>query len=99
MYLREQTAKQSDRSEEKGASKIIMAMHYPPAKVEGRKFTRIMQEYGVTQCVYRHLHGMSSISQWYQGEHGGMNYKLVSLDYLGARPKAIYDSERKCNDK
>ena len=29
-----------------------------------------------------------------KGEHGGIDYKLVSLDYLGAKPKLIYDSEQ-----
>lgn len=29
-----------------------------------------------------------------KGAHGGIDYKLVSLDYLGARPKLIYDGEK-----
>ena len=96
MYLREQGRLRNSLvdAKKKGASRIIMAMHYPPAKVEETEFTRIMQEYGVTQCVYGHLHGMVAWNNGIKGEHGGIDYKLVSLDYLGAKPKLIYDSEQ-----
>ena len=101
MYLREQGRLRNSLSEAKriGASRIITAMHYPPAKTEETEFTRIMQEFGVEQCIYGHLHGMTAWENGIKGEYGGVDYRLVSLDYLGARPKLIYDSEFGADDK
>ena len=58
-----------------------------------------MHEFGVEQCIYGHLHGMTAWENGIKGEYGGVDYRLVSLDYLGARPKLIYDSEFGADDK
>lgn len=74
---------------------IIVALHYPPSDVSLRKteFTQLLEEYGVRLCVYGHLHGSVAFGAGIKGSHNGVNYKLVSLDYLGCMPKLLYDSE------
>ena len=76
-------------------ARIIAALHYPPAgtKCEPTDFTEALEEFGVWQCVYGHLHGANAYPSGPKGVHRGVEYKLVSMDYLGAMPKCIYDSE------
>ena len=66
---------------------IIVCMHYPPisskkiTRNEELKFVSKMKEYNVKKCIYGHLHG-ASISDAVQGEIEGIEFKLVSADYL-----------------
>lgn len=68
--------------------KIVAMMHYPPVTQEtlrtGTEFTRLLSEYGVSRCVYGHLHGQS-IRRAFNGEYGGVRCDLVSCDALGFR--------------
>ncbi len=67
--------------------KIIAFMHYPPItksnleKNEMTEFVRIMKKYNIKQCYYGHLHS-SAIKEAVEGEHFGINFKLVSSDAL-----------------
>ena len=60
-------------------------MHYPPLLPEyargGTAFTRLMSQYGVSRCVYGHLHG-PSVQRGYNGLYEGVQYDLVSCDAL-----------------
>ena len=74
---------------------IFACLHYPPSDPSGREtgFTKLLEEYGVKKCIYGHLHGMPAFGTGIKGNVRGVEYTLVSLDYLGAVPKLIYDSE------
>lgn len=76
-------------------AKIIVALHFPPAGQNGSEtgFTKMLEEYGVWKCVYGHLHGQKVFSKGIKGNYRGVEYSLVSLDYLGAIPKLIYDGD------
>lgn len=76
-------------------ARIIAALHYPPTDASGKEteFTDILESYGVSECLYGHLHGMPSYSKGVKGDVRGVNYRLVSLDYLGAVPKLIADTD------
>ena len=71
--------------------KIVM-MHYPP--VNGRQersaFVELMLQYGVELCLYGHLHSYA-IQNALEGVHWGMEFQLVSADYLGFRPREIWN--------
>jgi predicted phosphohydrolase len=84
-----------DAAKKTGAGRIIAAMHYPPADALSKQseFTDLLEENGVSHCVYGHLHGQIAFGKGIKGEHGGTEYRLVSLDYLGARPKLILDTD------
>lgn len=66
---------------------IIVFMHYPPisnsnlTKNETNEFIQIMQKYNIKKCFYGHLHG-ASIKEAVEGEHFGIEFKLVSADGL-----------------
>ncbi len=79
-----------------GAETIIAALHYPPTndKMQGSGFTDLMSQYGVKTCVYGHLHGKDGFKNGLQGIYNGVEYKLVSLDYLEGEPALIYFEEK-----
>lgn len=67
-------------------------LHYPPLYQGYRcqEIIELLERYQVSRCFYGHLHGGShrlAIS----GRQGGVEYDLVSADYLGFRPKKILD--------
>lgn len=73
----------------KNAQKLVM-MHFPPLTKHlcDTAFTELMQQAGVQTCVYAHLHGAAHKSA-FEGEHNGVQYMLVSGDYLGFCPKPV----------
>ena len=75
-----------------GAGYIIGALHYPPTndRMQHSGFTELLSRYGARQCVYGHLHGEDAFRNGFQGMMDGVQYRLVSLDYLGCRPLKIY---------
>ena len=68
---------------------IIAIMHYPPISnscmkneyTYNSKFLDIMKKYNIKKCYYGHLHG-SSHKDAIEGEIEGINFKLISADYL-----------------
>lgn len=75
-----------------GSKTIIVALHYMPfnSKKEGSGFTDLMKKYNVKKCIYGHLHGEGAKNAVI-GEIDGIEYKLVSADYLNFRPVLISD--------
>ncbi|OPZ89793.1 MAG: Calcineurin-like phosphoesterase [Firmicutes bacterium ADurb.Bin419] len=69
---------------------IIVAMHYPPfnSKREPSQFVEIMGKYNVKRCIYGHLHGAGFKSS-VVGEVDGINFDLVSADYLNFKPLSL----------
>ena len=71
---------------------ILAFLHYPPL-YEGYRCPEILkklEEYGVERCFYGHLHGVTH-RRAIQGSFGGVDYSLVSADYLRFEPKKICD--------
>ena len=68
-----------------GERPVFAMMHYPPLLPEyartGTEFTRLLTQYGVSRCVYGHLHG-PSVQRGYNGLYNGVQYDLVSCDAL-----------------
>ena len=60
-----------------GDKEIICIMHYPPTS----NYVQIMKKYNVKTCLYGHLHGESH-KEAFEGIIDGINFKLVSSDYL-----------------
>ncbi len=67
---------------------ILCAIHFPPTnpKHEVSGFTELFTRYGVQTVVYGHLHGEEGYRKGIKGEYNGVEYKLVSLDYLNCSP-------------
>lgn len=66
---------------------IIAFIHYPPLVssllLENKhlEFYKTLRKYDIKRCYYGHLHGKSHADAVI-GEVGGINFKLVSGDYL-----------------
>ncbi len=69
---------------------VVAMMHYPPLYPECTEtgFTKLLSDYGVSRCVYGHLHG-PSIRRGFTGCVGGVRYDLVSCDALQFQLKNI----------
>lgn len=66
---------------------IITMLHYPPItkKVLDSGFFQVMKEYGVTLCIYGHLHGQAA-HEAVEGNVEGIELRLVACDALQFRP-------------
>jgi hypothetical protein len=76
-----------------GFTKYIMFLHYPPTSIGEQEscFTRIAGEYGVEKVVYSHCHGKERFNDSFIGYVEGIEYKLVSGDYLNFKPELILE--------
>lgn len=75
-----------------GDAPKLAFLHYPP-KYQGyvcQDIVEILEKYSVSQCFYGHLHGHSH-KLAVEGDEGGVDYRLVSADYLNFVPKKILD--------
>ena len=72
------------------AHKIVM-LHYPPVngKQEKSALVALMEQHGVELCLYGHLHSYA-LQNAFEGMHWGIDFQLVSADYLGFSPKLIW---------
>ena len=77
----------------KGYKEILFMMHYPPAYSWAPEtgFTKLFEEYQVKNVVYGHLHGEKNFGAGITGYNKGINYTLVSSDYINFCPKKIID--------
>lgn len=72
---------------EKGENvEIVVCLHYPPFTRDTTPRTeidlsKVMEEYNVSTCLYGHLHG-EAYNQAFEGKKNGIDYYLVSSDYL-----------------
>ena len=67
-----------------GYSKYIMFLHFPPTNILERSsgFTDMAEEYGAEQVIYAHCHGQNRFHDSIEGRFHGVEYRLVSGDYL-----------------
>lgn len=71
-----------------GAEKIVVMLHYPPGTQS--EFARILKDARADYCIYGHLHG-GTFGAVTNGNVGGVEYRLVSADYLKFCPIEIMD--------
>ncbi len=73
-----------------GEREKLCFLHYPPL-YEGYacpEIIALMEQYGVKQCYYGHLHG-GSHRLAVEGKRGEVEYHLVSADYLRFVPRLV----------
>lgn len=73
-----------------GEKEKLCFLHYPPLYqgYECPEIVALLEQYGVKACYYGHLHG-GSHRLAREGRIGGVDYFLVSADYLRFTPKII----------
>ena len=68
----------------------LVFLHYPP-RYKGytcQEILDMLREYDVRECYYGHLHGASHRLAL-EGMWDGVDYRLLSADYLGFRPYKV----------
>lgn len=80
-----------EKAREEGCQKYIMFLHYPPTSVgeEESPFTQMAKMYGAEKVIYSHCHGEARYDDSFKGYVDGIEYKLVSGDYLNFKPELI----------
>lgn len=70
--------------------KIIVCMHYPPLnKVNTEtEFTKVLEKYNVSKCLYGHLHGKAQ-EEAIEGIINNVEYIMTSCDYMNFKIKKI----------
>lgn len=76
-----------------GYKKFIMFLHYPPTNImeQTSPFTEIAEENHVTAVVYSHCHGETRFGDSIRGSFHGVQYMLVSGDYLNFHPALVLE--------
>lgn len=66
---------------------IFCFLHYPPLYIHFRceEIIDLMRRYGVTRCIYGHLHS-DSLRYAVEGEYQGIDFRLVSGDHVDFMP-------------
>lgn len=69
----------------------LVFLHYPPVFGEQRcdEILNVLKEYNIKKCFYGHIHGTRAAKKAIDGEFDGINFKLVSSDYLKFIPMLI----------
>lgn len=75
-----------------GEKNKMVFLHYPPKYrgYECREIIELMESYGVRRCFYGHLHS-DSHKLAIEGLYGGIEYRLVSADYMDFKPFKVLD--------
>lgn len=68
----------------------ICFLHYPPLALGYRceEIMTLLKKYQVTRCFFGHLHGKSHRTR-VEGPVDGVDFRLVSADFLGFQPMKI----------
>ena len=81
--------KQNKESVEVAAEKIVF-IHYPPITQKSPEtgFLEVLRDFNVKKCFFGHLHG-EGIKGALEGNIFGIEFKLISADYLDFLPVSI----------
>ena len=73
-----------------GDQNKMVFLHYPPRYrgYECREIIELLERYEVRRCFYGHLHSESH-KLAIEGQWGGVEYRLVSADYIGFKPVTV----------
>lgn len=80
-----------EMAKEKGYQKFLMFLHFPPTSVGETQspFTLMAEKYNVEKVIYSHCHGKEHFEDSFLGMVNGIEYKLVSGDFLRFKPERI----------
>ena len=81
-----------DAAQKAGYTKKIMFLHYPPTCILEHEsiFTRLAEAYSVEKVFYAHCHGAARFHDSIEGTLHGIEYQLISGDYLKWQPWKIF---------
>lgn len=67
-----------------GYREMLGIMHFPPVSKPSAfsGFQQLFEDYGIKRVFYGHIHGEDGFHNTIMGIHHGIEYQLISLDYL-----------------
>ncbi len=70
---------------------IIVFLHYPPVYnfQESEEIINLLIERNIKKCYYGHIHGSGAKKGIIEGKYKGIDFKLVSCDYINFKPLLI----------
>lgn len=76
------------------AGERVAFLHYPPLMGEqmSPEILDVLVQNGVRRCFYGHIHG-ASCAHAFNGSYRGIDFRLISADFLGFKPIKIEISE------
>ena len=76
---------------EKAGGKPVVFLHYPPVYdgMECREIMDVLEERGISDCYFGHIHGSAAARRAPTGEYRGVRMHLISCDYLGFMPVLV----------
>lgn len=68
----------------------IVMLHFPPTndKLEDSLFTQLIKKYNIRKVIFGHIH--NNFENCFKGEVDGVNYNLVSADFLNFSPAHLF---------
>ncbi len=71
----------------------VVFLHYPPLTAERKcdEIYEVLLEEGVKRCYYGHLHSYSQMYAFNGKDENGIEFRLISGDYMGFCPALIPD--------
>lgn len=81
----------SVRAAENAGLEPIVFLHYPPVYLTGvnEEILSVLKRHNIRQCFYGHIHGKKGHACAVKGELDGINYHLISSDFLQFDPLDI----------
>lgn len=69
----------------------VAFLHYPPLSADRtcEEILDVLREYGIKRCYFGHLHNEKN-GRFADTEYDGIRFSLVSADFLGFMPKAVF---------
>lgn len=69
----------------------ILFLHYPPVYggEECKDIIDILIARNIKKCYYGHVHGSRAMKKAVVGDYKGMDFKLISCDYIGFSPVVV----------
>ncbi|MCD7742648.1 MAG: metallophosphoesterase [Ruminococcus sp.] len=76
---------------EKQGLKPLVFLHYPPIYLSGinEEIMSVLRQHNIKECFYGHIHGKKGHACAFKGNYDGINYHLISSDYLQFVPLDI----------
>lgn len=76
---------------EKQGLRPMVFLHYPPLYIYGENapIMEVLRRHNITEVFYGHIHGRRGHSLAVRGVRNGINYHLISSDYLQFMPLDI----------
>ena len=77
------------RLQEETEKEILVFLHFPPvwSDFECAEILSLLKEYSIKRCYFGHIHGSYTSSGVF--EHEGVEFRMISADYLDFIPQII----------